>query len=76
MLHQYAACLAPAEGAAAPAAPPVSAEGRAECASGVLGVLLWASQHALAPLAEQAAAQLSRLAADELCGLQARVRVV
>ena len=73
MLHQYAACLTPAEG---DAAPPVSAEQRAECASGVLGVLLWASQHALAPLAEQAAAHLSSLAADELCGLQARVRVV
>ena len=67
VLHQYAACLTPREGQAVPA---VSAEQRAECVSGVLAVLLWASQHALTPLAEKACAHLSSLAAHELCGLQ------
>ena len=67
VLHQYAACLTPREGQAVPA---VSAGQRAECVSGVLAVLLWASQHALTPLAEKACAHLSSLAAHELCGLQ------
>ena len=44
VLHQYTACLTPREGQAVPA---VSAEQRTECVSGVLAVLLWASQHAL-----------------------------
>ena len=67
VLHQYAACLTPREGQAVPA---VSAEQRTECVSGVLAVLLWASQHALTPLAENACTHLSSLAAHELCGLQ------
>ena len=64
VLQQYAACLTPREGQA------VSVGQRAESVSGVLAVLLWASQYALTPLAEQACAHLSSLTAHELCDLQ------